>query len=176
MRTRSNISSLESFVSPDIQRVKGNTCCTFMMDPKEVPRTQFSNANSKDTIAQSVKTHVLRYPMNAETGTNAFAVEEYASEASMNSSIIWKEEIEDSIRSAVGFLQIILVKSQTSLLDSSYLLYPIYVSLLSFTEQVVRRSFVAGSALVAYIPMAYRDSGSANTQRNIQIMSMPTLH
>lgn len=104
--------------------------------------------------------------MNAENGVKARAAVAHAVKASLRSSTIWKKEIEDSIQShvksresgvrgwesgvrsqesgvgscqsTVGCLQIYSDKSQTSLSARSYLIHPLYVTLLNFTEYVRR--------------------------------------
>lgn len=59
-----------------------------MMNSEEIHQLQILNASSKDIIVCPAKTHVLRYLMDAETGTSACATIELGVDARLSSSMV----------------------------------------------------------------------------------------
>lgn len=97
--------------------------------------------------------HLFSQAINAGSRAKSFAVVEHAVKASLGFCTIWKEEIEDSIKSAVGCLRIYFDNSLTSLPASSHSFYFLNVILLNFTEHVGRELIVASSTVNAYLPI-----------------------
>lgn len=93
---------------------KEDTCFIVMMGNREVFRASLLKENFKDVTFRPVETHVLTHPMHGDILTYPCLAVQHTLYASLRSSTIWKEEVEDSIQLADGCLKIYSEKSQIS--------------------------------------------------------------
>lgn len=128
-----------------------------MKNPRELVRTRILRVSLSVIIVKSKGTSRLSHTVNTQIGVGACLSVERTVKRSLNLSVIWKEEGNDKIEFVIGFLQIYLDKSQTSMSTDSYFFYSLHIMLHQFNENIKQKGIALLSSIVAYLSVNYSD-------------------
>lgn len=119
-------------------------------------------SRSKDITVWQKQGKCENHRMNPGIEIQACNAEELVIKISRKPSVIWKGKIEkDKAQCVAGLLRLYLDKSQKFLSRSSFVIYPLHITLLNITEIMSPKKVASGLSVVVYLPVGYPEPEKA---------------
>lgn len=135
----------------------------YRKDLNEVIRQQLSKTPLSELFLSSPSKYITAPPMKAEIGGSAVPAAEKMNKESKDWIILWEEKSRDIIELIIGCLQLFFDKSHLSMSAGSFILCPLHVTLLNFSEEQ-RRVYMKSDMIVCAYLRIHFDWTFSNTK------------